>query len=395
MTRPQRFIASCVAFFLGCAISIPVSCLAAAVLFDPPDATTQDILRVTGSFDDQNLYLGALFRAGTLSVNNLTFSFGLDTDRNPATGTNNLNLFLGAEFTVARDALGADPSQARVNKLIFSGGSVTAQPQGSVPVSFGTDSFTLAVPLAFLGGSDGRVNFGLATGTPLSPGRFLPTDKAPDPVDPSGGIPLAGPAKPTASTVFKSAMGTTAFVIGTIGATFAIIALTAPPVAATIAATLGVVAPALTLVGFTAAALARFDPAPVPGGVVDTPTFSALVTETDNFLFLLGNVVGQNQDAFSSTPGLTPDDFNTFQSSIASVRGNLAVIAGLLPDLPPDTLSALDSAVPVAIFGDISGAQRDLALAAVPEPSSLVLLLAAASALSLLSLRKRKRRMVT
>jgi hypothetical protein len=75
---------------------------------------------------------------------------------------------LGADFTIFFSSLG-DPTQAQVNQIGVGF-------QGSVLVSFGTDSFDLSVPLSLLGNDDGIAMFGLAVGIPTLSDQFNPTD---------------------------------------------------------------------------------------------------------------------------------------------------------------------------------------------------------------------------
>ncbi|MGZ6237376.1 MAG: hypothetical protein ACXWMJ_08680, partial [Syntrophales bacterium] len=44
------------------------------------DASTNDILSISGGFNGTNLLLGANFRPGTFNSNNLGFAWGLDTN---------------------------------------------------------------------------------------------------------------------------------------------------------------------------------------------------------------------------------------------------------------------------------------------------------------------------
>lgn len=90
----------------------------------------------------------------------------LDIDQNPSTGsTSNVTLYgnqpsgLGIEYYVDLFSEYFDPGF--VELVDVSGVSVPV----SLPISFGTNSFSVTIPLSDLGGDDGYVNFGVIAGT--------------------------------------------------------------------------------------------------------------------------------------------------------------------------------------------------------------------------------------
>jgi PEP-CTERM motif-containing protein len=178
-------------------LGTPVSTFATTILLDPADAAIQDILSVSGSFHATTLYLSATFRSGTFVPGNLGFLFGLDTDLNPLTGVQPPATFpLGSDFNVFGLASGGNPPS--VASVIRIGVGF----QGTVPVVFGTDAFSLAIPLALLGNDDGVANFGLAVGTPNSPSGFLLTDQTSGPLSgPTTAVPIPEPGTLTLLSV--------------------------------------------------------------------------------------------------------------------------------------------------------------------------------------------------
>jgi len=156
----------------------------ATIITDPVgDASGHaDVVALSGVYNQTTLFLSAQFQPGTLDPTSLAFFIGLDTDQNPATGEQPF-FPIGSEFVVGFNSL-ASTSQATIFQQHV--GLV-----GSVPISFGTNSFTVAVPLSMLGNDDGAALFGLAEGVPTDPSSFDAFDYVPDSA--RGGGPLGGP----------------------------------------------------------------------------------------------------------------------------------------------------------------------------------------------------------
>jgi hypothetical protein len=131
----------------------------ATIITDPVgDASGHaDVVVLSGVYNHTSLFLSAQFQPGTLDSTNLAFFIGLDTDQNPATGEQPF-FPIGSEFVVGFNSL-ASTSQVTIFQQHV--GLV-----GSVPISFGTNSFSVAVPLSMLGNDDGAALLG-------SPKEFL------------------------------------------------------------------------------------------------------------------------------------------------------------------------------------------------------------------------------
>ena len=141
-----------------------------------------DVVALSGVYSQTSLFLFAQFQPGTLDPTNLAFFIGLDTDENPATGEQPF-FPIGSEFVVDFNSL-ASTSQATIFQQ-------DVGPVGSVPISFGTNSFSVAVPLSMLGNDDGAALFGLAEGVPTDASSFNAFDFVPDSARRGG--PLGGP----------------------------------------------------------------------------------------------------------------------------------------------------------------------------------------------------------
>jgi len=138
---------------------------AAGTILDPlGDSVSHDVASASAFFDATYMRLHAAFYPGTLNANNLAFVFAFDLDQNPATGTQPPALF----------SLGGDAILTFNSLMSFAEARIAAV---SVPVSFGVDSFSIALPLEVLG-DDGQANFGLMVGDPSSANTFSGRDIA-------------------------------------------------------------------------------------------------------------------------------------------------------------------------------------------------------------------------
>jgi hypothetical protein len=143
--------------------------------FYPGSIPIQDIVSISGGYDNTRLYLGANFQPGTFNSGNLNFFYALDTDLNPATPVPQPGMIIPrGDYTVYFNSMN-NMTQATV----YQQSSFGIGTMGTVPVSFGSNSINLTIPLSFLGNSNGKTNFGLQVGYPIdaNSGRF--TDSAP------------------------------------------------------------------------------------------------------------------------------------------------------------------------------------------------------------------------
>lgn len=191
---------------LVAAIGLPTLALAALLLAGRASATTVisdplgdstdvvDILSISAGYTATTLVLDGTFAPGTFDPSTGGFNVGLDTDVNPSTGidcSGGAYIFpCGSEWEVSYNAT----RSTTVTRLTDGMGGFFA----SFPVSFGTDSFHVVVPLnadpnVGLPGN-GVVLFGLVAGVvDTSTMLFGPEDIAPDSAD---GGPLGGPSTP-------------------------------------------------------------------------------------------------------------------------------------------------------------------------------------------------------
>jgi len=169
-----RFLRLPLGIVLGFSLSFGAG-VEAGVVTDPAgDAFgNADVISVSARFASGKMFLTANFSAGSLNPTNLGFIFGFDVDQNPATGTPPPAFPLGADSTVSfNSAEGTD--------LAMVGGFIA--PVSWVPVTFGSNSLSLVVPLSAFGPNDGVMGFGFIVGVPNGTNGFFAYDVAPDSV---------------------------------------------------------------------------------------------------------------------------------------------------------------------------------------------------------------------
>lgn len=153
-----------------------------------------DITSINASFDSSTItftvnFAGQIYAPSAMNERSVFGYIDLDTDRNPATGEEpeiNLAGFgpdiqLGDEFLID---LFSEESQVGEVDVFDQEFDVV----GRAPVSFNATSFSVIVPLALLGGSNGLMNYGVIVGTFLNA-----TDRAPNGAEPATSAPVPEP----------------------------------------------------------------------------------------------------------------------------------------------------------------------------------------------------------
>jgi len=128
------------------------------------------------------------FAPGTLDRQLINIVINLDTDQNPSTGQPAMTGGC-TDYQVGRTAGTMLGFVARYSPMSCASGGACFTNVGQVPFSFGTDTFTLSVPLPMLGNASGRTNYQVfAYVADVLPGGALTSvgDAMPD-----SGLPLA------------------------------------------------------------------------------------------------------------------------------------------------------------------------------------------------------------
>ena len=126
---------------------------------DDPDP---DVVAASATSDGTDLHLSLRFKAGTFDQALTQAVFSLDTDQDPSTGSPGTTFNcapdcddIGTDFLVD---LGGDlGTEAEAFRFDTAGGAFLLEGAGTV--TFVADGMDAVVPLALLGGDDGRLNF--------------------------------------------------------------------------------------------------------------------------------------------------------------------------------------------------------------------------------------------
>ncbi len=145
----------------------------------PPGAVPPDLIRVSAAPDGINLVVRFEFRfpvvqQTTGGPNLVTGYLDIDTDQNPATGVQ-------PATDVFRPAGGSTGMGSEFFLAMFDGPYDVVRTTdfmaiGTVVPTFGGNQFVVAIPLALLGGDDGRVNLATVVGTSDEPTDIAPND---------------------------------------------------------------------------------------------------------------------------------------------------------------------------------------------------------------------------
>jgi len=160
------------------------------------DSSARDFTQITGSYDTNNVYFTATFRAGTLQTDGLGLSFYLNTDMNSATGSGGIGIDYSIFF---HQPTGTTATGAFVTN------TVSGVQTGLAAVNFTADFLSIAVPLTWLSNDDGVMLFTALVGNAVfgeinpftgRPRRLInPEDFAPDA---AGLMTWAGPTTSSA-----------------------------------------------------------------------------------------------------------------------------------------------------------------------------------------------------
>lgn len=154
-----------------------------------------DMTSVNATFAGSSLtftvnFAGQIYAPSALNARSVYGFIDIDADRNPATGAEPfVNIFgpgpviaLGDEF--ALDLFSEEFQAGRVDVL-----NAVSDVVGTAPITFGANAFSVTVPLALLGGSNGLINYGVVVGT-----FGEATDRAPNGTLPATSTPVPEPA---------------------------------------------------------------------------------------------------------------------------------------------------------------------------------------------------------
>jgi hypothetical protein len=145
-----------------------------------PTVACPDITSIDAVFDSENLYVTALSAQNTFDIDDYRFLLYIDVDQDPQTGVSRAfacsRWFNGLDLDLRSDT---QPSSTfgsfGIANVFVPGVGVV----GSVPIDFGDDSLSLAIPLSLIQ-DDGNVNFALALADSIQDGHVNNCDIAPN-----------------------------------------------------------------------------------------------------------------------------------------------------------------------------------------------------------------------
>jgi hypothetical protein len=141
-----------------------------------------DLVHGTADVSSGILTFTLQFASGSLDRQAINIVIDLDTDQSASTGEPALS-FSGVDYQVGRTAGATVGFLSRYSPTTCSSGGACFPVVGQIPFSFGTDTFTISVPLAMLGNASGRTNYQVfASVADVLPGGGLTTvgDVMPD-----------------------------------------------------------------------------------------------------------------------------------------------------------------------------------------------------------------------
>jgi hypothetical protein len=146
---------------------------------DPRIDVAPDLIRATADVASGNITFVVQFAAGTFNRQTTFSSIVLDTDQDRTTGIAQPD-GMGADYSVI---LSASTSQALIGKADPASCAVRLTScfatAGSAPITVISDGFQATIPLALLGGDDGRMNF-LVTSYVMVAGTAIVVDIMPE-----------------------------------------------------------------------------------------------------------------------------------------------------------------------------------------------------------------------
>lgn len=123
----------------------------------PLQSPSPDIVRVEADVVRDSVTFRVRFEGNTYDSLTTTTLIQVDTDQNPATGSR-ISLFLGMDYMVVAQQTESLGSRAGILRCPGPGSLCPGQ-SGDVPVRYVVNGLDLTIPLAFLGGDDGRLSF--------------------------------------------------------------------------------------------------------------------------------------------------------------------------------------------------------------------------------------------
>jgi hypothetical protein len=127
-------------------------------LVEPRQPNAPDLVRATADVSSGNITFVIQFAPGTLDRQTTRVAVLLDTDRNASTGISQGN-GLGADYSLDLTSSTGQGAVTKADPVSCAAHLTCFNPVASLSFTLSTDQMVVVVPLASLGGSDGRLCF--------------------------------------------------------------------------------------------------------------------------------------------------------------------------------------------------------------------------------------------
>jgi len=138
-----------------------------------------DLVHATADVSSGNITFVIQFATGTLDRQTTRVAVLLDTERNASTGISQGN-GLGADYALDMTVSSSQGAITKADPISCAAHLTCFDPVGSMSFTVSTDQLVVVVPLASLGGGDGRLCFQMHSYVLFSPGDAVIFDFMPN-----------------------------------------------------------------------------------------------------------------------------------------------------------------------------------------------------------------------
>jgi hypothetical protein len=156
------------------------------VASDPRIGVSPDLIRATVDVASGNITFVVQYAPGTFNRQTTVASLVLDTDQDRTTGIAQPD-GLGGDYSVVLTAATSQATITKADPASCAAKLTCFATVGSTPITVVSDGFQASIPLALLGGDDGRMSFVVTTYVNIA-GSAIVTDVMPEYTLPAGRV---------------------------------------------------------------------------------------------------------------------------------------------------------------------------------------------------------------